>query len=88
MSGSVDNPWALLPEKDHLKNAFDIAKQIGHPQNSYDDLVKFLQSTPAEPLNKFSVIYVEHGIKFNAAFGPIIESMNSSSIFPFLSLIE
>lgn len=86
MSGSVNNPWALLPEKDHLKNAFDVAKQIDKPQNSYDELVTFLQSTSVESLNQFSVIYVEHGIKFNVAFGPIVESIMlfSFSSFSFI----
>lgn len=88
MSGSVGNPWALIGKKDHLKNVFNIAKKLGKPQKSYDELVKFLKATPADVFNQFSVLVPEDPVKLKLAFGPIVErTISILSILGFLSEI-
>lgn len=77
MSGSVENRWAMSPDKDHLARAFQIAKDLGKPQNSYDDLVAFLKAESADALNQFTSIEVISYTLFTVVFGPVVESMLS-----------
>lgn len=87
MSGSVDNLWALQPAKDHLKSAFEMAKQLGKPQESYEDLVTFLKTAPADSFNPFCVLSFKNTVEIYTPFGPLLESMTSiSSILFFVHL--
>lgn len=74
MSGAVGTPWAYPSEHDHVKNAYEIAEKLGKPQNSYDELVSFLKTTPANLLNQFSTTAVPNAIQISIVFGPTIES--------------
>lgn len=79
MSGSVHSPWALqATTKDHLKSAFEMAKQLGKPQKSYEDLVAFLKAAPADSFNQFCVVIPESPVKLTLSFGPVVESMINS----------
>lgn len=75
MSGSVENPWALLAEKNYLREAFKMAEKLDKPQKSYDDLVKFLKDAPADSFNQFNVLNFANPVELGVAFGPIVESM-------------
>lgn len=73
-SGSVGNPWGQPSEHDHVKKSFEIAEKLGKPQNSYDELVSFLKTTPADSLNQFNTILNPNAIQICFLFGPTIES--------------
>lgn len=81
MSGSVGNPWAFPSECDHVNNAYEIAEKLGNPQNSYDELVTFLKTTPAEALNQFSTTVAPNAVQISIVFGPTIESNFDANIF-------
>lgn len=74
LSGAIDNHSALSEEKHHLKRAHQIAKELGEPKNSVEDLVEFLKNVSANELSQFSTIQVASNTLFMVAFGPIIES--------------
>lgn len=82
MSGSVANRWAMSPEKHHLERAFQIAKELGKPQNSYEELVAFLKTESSDTLNQFSSIEVVSYALFIVIFGPVVESMLSNQESP------
>lgn len=75
MSGAIANPWALQPKKDYLKSAFKIAEQLGKPQKSYDELVTFLKTIPADSFNRFCTLVSDDPVKIGLSLGPVVESM-------------
>lgn len=77
MSGVIGNYWAMSEENDHLELAHKIARDLGEPKNSFEELVAFLKSTPADKLSEYSTI-VGSNILFEIPFTPVIESK-----FPF-----
>lgn len=73
MSGSIDNYWAMSEKNEHLNVAFDIAKSLGQPQESFEGLIKFLLSIEANELSKYSRINSTQGrLEMNVL--PVIES--------------
>lgn len=78
MSGSVENRWAMTLEKDHLAHAFQIAKEMGKPQDSFDGLVAFLKVSPADTFNQFNMTNVMNYVLFYILFGPVVESMSTN----------
>lgn len=85
LSGTVDNYWAMSEENDHLELAYQIAKDLGEPQNSFNGLVNLLRSTPAQKLNPFSGLNQTYG-RLEITFLPVVESayffIRISSILP------
>lgn len=77
MSGSIENYWAMSPHKDPLEQAFQIARDLGKPQHSYEDLVAFLKAESADTLNRFSTIGFQKNALLHVEFGPVVESMYS-----------
>lgn len=72
MSGTADCMWGLSQDKHHLDVAYQIAKDFGEAKNSYDDLVTFFKSVPADKLNKYSTV-IELNLMYKIQFGPIVE---------------
>lgn len=73
MSGVAYNYWAMSGSNDHLEFAYKIARDMGEPKNTFQDLVEFLKSIPAEKFNEYSLLTV-HDILMEISFSPIIES--------------
>lgn len=73
MSGTTENLWAMFEDNDHLELAYKIAKDLGQPKESLDELTAFLQTAPADKLTVFSTIDTVDNI-FTIPFGPVVES--------------
>lgn len=73
MSGVVGNFWSMSVENDHLKVAHKIATDFGEPNKTYEELVAFLKTAPADKLSKSSTSIVSTGL-FDILFAPVIES--------------
>lgn len=80
MSGCTENHWALSSNDEHLKRAFNMARELGKTTNDHDDLVKFLKSVPAEKLWPFAEVDVVSNIISKIPIGPVIESMSKCRI--------
>lgn len=75
MSGSTANVWAMAKEKNNLKLAFRMAKEIGGKElNSYDELVEFLKKVPAEKLIPYNGDFSPIHDLVEIIFGPVVES--------------
>lgn len=82
MSGSVFNYWALSQEKHQLVQAHKMAEELDEPKKSFEELIEFLKTVPAEEFNKIAVIKAGGGARYNAPqFSPIVESVHLKSIF-------
>lgn len=76
MSGSTANVWAMAKEKNNLKLAYRMAKEIGGTElKSYDELIAFLQQVPAEKLTKYNGDFSPINDLVEIVFGPVVESM-------------
>lgn len=74
MSGSTGNVWATAKEKNNLKLAFRMAKEIGGKElNSYDELVAFFEQVPAEKLIPYNDVPSSNDL-VEIVFGPVVES--------------
>lgn len=73
MSGVVEDWWALSNDN-HVKRAFDIAKELGEPKETKEELIAFLKSVPADKLGKFATMHTVENTLFEIPFAPIIES--------------
>lgn len=74
MSGSVDDFWAMYKENDHLALAYKIAKDIGKPINSLEELIEVLKVAPANKLSEYSVTTGFLRRTFTTEFAPLVES--------------
>ncbi|XP_055308325.1 esterase B1-like [Sitodiplosis mosellana] len=80
MSGVIDNYWAMSEKNDHVELAYKIAKDFGEPKDTYDELVNFLMSAPADKLSEYSLLVVPN-ILFEIAFTPVIERRDAKQSF-------
>lgn len=74
MSGTVDIVWALASNgaKNQLSTAFMTARVLGKPQGTFEDLVSFFKTAPA---NIFSNYTTDFARVFNITMAAVIESM-------------
>ena len=73
MSGVAGNYWAISEHNDHLELAHKIAADFGEPKKTYENLVAFLKSAPADKLSEYSTV-TSPNILFDIPFTPVIES--------------
>lgn len=74
MSGSAENLWSITYD-DHLKRAFNMAKELNETITDHHELVAFLKNVSPEKLVRFA-----DGERINNAIPyfpvvPVIESM-------------
>lgn len=83
MSGAVFNFWALFLVKNHLAEAHNIANELGEPKTTFEELVEFLKTVPAEKFKKFAISTPDKGVRFQLLYGPVVESthLNFHSCF-------
>lgn len=75
MSGSTGNVWAMAKEKNNLKLAYRMAKEIGGKElNSYDELIAFFKQVPAEKLIPYNGDFSPNNDLVEIVFGPVVES--------------
>lgn len=73
MSGSTEAWWALSND-DHLQRAFNIAKELGEPKETKEQLIAFLKDVPADKLGPLAPIQTKESVLFELPLAPIIES--------------
>lgn len=74
MSGTIHNYFALSEENNQLERAFEIAKDLGEPKTSVEQLIAFLKNAPLKELVNYSICRPSNGLLF-CEFLPVIESM-------------
>lgn len=63
----------MLENPEHLQFANKIAADLNKPQTTFEGLVQFLKTVPAEKINPYSA--PSYGLlSLDLAFGPIVES--------------
>lgn len=86
MSGSALNYWAISQEKHHLVQAHKMAEELGEPKKTFEELVEFLKTVPAEEFNKIATITADSGARYKSPqFAPIVESVHLKSHFFFFN---
>ncbi|XP_031638986.1 esterase 6-like [Contarinia nasturtii] len=81
MSGVIGNYWAMSEHNDHLDIAHKIAGDLDEPKNSYEDLLAFLKSAPADKISEYSKILLPNAVAV-IQFTPVVERRDA--IQPFL----
>lgn len=61
-------------KNDHVELAYQIARDLGEPKNTLQDLVEFLKSAPADELSIYSLLLAKD-VLFDIPFTPVIESV-------------
>lgn len=56
MSEVVDNYVAMSKNNDHLEFAYKMSNDFGGPKNTFEKLLEFLKSTPADKLSQYNNI--------------------------------
>ncbi|XP_055312466.1 acetylcholinesterase-like [Sitodiplosis mosellana] len=54
-SGVIDNYWSFSKHSNHLHLAYEMAKQLDQPRDSFDDLVDFLEEVPANEISAYAL---------------------------------
>lgn len=78
MSGALGNSWSMTDN--HLDLAFQIAKELNETIDSYDELVAFLKTAPANELHRFSFVPSDNDVTA-IRVGPVIESKDAERPF-------
>lgn len=73
MSGAIYDYFALSEENSHVNAANEIAKEMGQPQFTSEQLIKFLKSANVNDLTKYSTCNPLNALIF-CEFLPVIES--------------
>lgn len=50
MSGTADSMWAMSGDKNHTDLAYQMANDLGKPQKTLEDLIKFLKTESLDDL--------------------------------------
>lgn len=74
LSGSAENFWAFSEKNDHTDLAYKIANDLGKPKHSFEDLVVFLKTVPAEDIIGYGTIYPRLRRTTRFMLSPVIES--------------
>lgn len=73
MSGTTETCWATAKENNHLKLMFEIAKEMGEPKQTYEELVDFIKTISGEKISKrFPSYDRDHTVKL--IWAPVVES--------------
>lgn len=86
MSGVAFNTFAMSPEQNRLEQAQNIARELGNPTDTVDELLTFLKQVPAQDFNRFAVASADGGARLFIPFATIIESAHLNS--PFFPLLD
>lgn len=73
MSGSVNNYWAMSENNNHVEIAYQIARDLEQPKNTYQELVDFLKLVPSDIFNDYSALADAPTVLFNILLTPVIE---------------
>lgn len=75
MSGSIENPWAMSKQNDHVAAMFDVAEKLGEPKKTFEELLNFLKTASVDTIRKgFPSMELAHTIEL--FWTPVIESMD------------
>ncbi|XP_055303123.1 carboxylic ester hydrolase-like [Sitodiplosis mosellana] len=80
MSGVADHYWAMSEHNDHVELAYKIARDLGEPKSTHDELIAFLKSAPAEKLDQYSTVAVPN-VLVEIVFTPLIERNDAKQPF-------
>lgn len=73
MSGTAYNYWSLSDEN-HLEHAHNIAKELGEPKKSDDELVEFFKKVPADKIRNYGKLNLLSQSLLAIPIAPIVES--------------
>lgn len=73
MSGAIYDYFAMSEENSHVNAAYEIAKEMGQPQSTLEQLITFLKNATVDDLTKYSTCNPFYGLAF-CEFLPVIES--------------
>lgn len=74
LSGTAENFWALSEQNDHSPLAYEIAKDLGEPKQSFEELIEFMKTAPADKIVVYGSIFPRLRRTARLMFAPVIES--------------
>lgn len=72
MSGTSENVGARSPDQNHIALAHQIAKDLGEPKESLEDLIEFFKTIPADKFHGYGAMTINHK-DFPIRYAPLIE---------------
>jgi len=82
MSGTTFNYWAFSKQNDHTDYAYKMAAELGQPKQSYNELVEFLKTVPADKIYQHGNVIDLLKRTARGVFAPVIEKRDA--IQPFI----
>ncbi|XP_031624710.1 esterase B1-like isoform X2 [Contarinia nasturtii] len=80
MSGVIGAYWAMSENNHHLEIVRKIAIDLNEPKETYEELLTFLKSAPADKLKEYSTIKAPNGIAI-FSFAPVVERKDAKQPF-------
>lgn len=82
LSGTAFNYWAISEQNDHSALAHTIAKELGEPKQSIEQLVDFFKEVPSKNIVNYGSLFIDEARRAgHGAFIPVIESEIFSVFF-------